>query len=93
MRIVQWTDRYGYKRESLVRDEDADDMAPQGIPQGPPTLDELDWELIKRDIHNALVSRRLFTWRDVQEQGDALRGAIITGTKRHFVDLYRRAEK
>lgn len=92
MRLVQWTDRHGYKHRSLVRDDDPDEMASQGILQDPPNLDELDWEAIKRDIHNRLVDAGLVSWRDVQEKR-GLRGAILSSMKRELIQLYREAEK
>ena len=92
MRLVQWTDKHGYKHRSLVRDDDPDEMASQGILQDPPNLDELDWEAIKRDIHNRLVDAGLISWRDVQEKR-GLRGAILSSMKRELILLYREAEK
>lgn len=91
MRVVTWTDKNGYKHRSLVRDDDPDDMAEQGVLQDPPNLEELDWADIKMDLHNALVERGLFSWRNVQERG-GLRGAILSTMKRRLVYLYREAE-
>jgi hypothetical protein len=92
MRQVRWTDKHGYNHRSLVRDDDPDEMASQGILQDPPNLDELDWEAIKRDIHNALVDAGLVSWRDVQERR-GLRGAILSSMKRRLIQLYREAER
>jgi hypothetical protein len=91
MRLVSWEDDRGYKHRSLIRDDDPDDMASQGILQDPPNLDELDWEGIKRDLHNHLVSGGLISWRNVQEIR-GLRGAILSSMKRRLVQLYREAE-
>lgn len=91
MRTVKWTDANGYKWRSLVRDGDPDEAAKQGILQGPPNLEELDWAAVKRDLHNALVDSGLFSWRDVQEK-PGLQGAILT-LKRRLVTLYREAEQ
>jgi hypothetical protein len=92
MRLVEWEDKHGYRHRSLVRDDDPDEMGPQGILQDPPNLEELDWEGIKRDIHNALVSAGLISWRNVQEKR-GLRGAILSPVKRRLVQLYREAER
>ena len=59
MREVEWKDRHGYRHRSLVRDTDPDSAAENGIRQDPPDLDLLDWEGIKRDIHNAMIERRI----------------------------------
>jgi hypothetical protein len=91
MRTVTW-EKNGYKHRSIVRDDDPDEMAEQGILQDPPNLENLDWEGIKQDLHNALVERGLYSWRDVQEKR-GLRGAILSSTKRRLVQLYREAEK
>jgi hypothetical protein len=91
MKIVTWTDKHGYRHRSLVRDDDPDDAGPQGILQDPPSLEELDWEGVKRDLHNALVDTGLISWRDVQEVR-GLRGAILSAMKRKLVYLYREAE-
>jgi hypothetical protein len=92
MRTTTWTDKHGYKHRSLVRDDDPDEMGPQGVLQDPPNLNELDWEGIKLDLHNALVERGLYSWRDVQEKR-GLRGAILSAVKRRLILLYREAEK
>jgi hypothetical protein len=91
MRLVTWEDKHGYKHRSLVRDSDPDEMGPQGVLQDPPNLDDLPWEDIKRDLHNALVDAGLRSWRDVQERR-GLRGAILSAMKRRLVYLYREAE-
>ena len=92
MRRVTWTDDRGYKHSSLVRDGDPDEMASQGVLQDPPNLEELDWEGVKRDLHNSLVDLGLISWRNVQEIR-GLRGAILSAMKRRLVSLYREAER
>ena len=92
MRQVTWTDDRGYKHRSLVRDDDPDEMAPQGILQDPPSLENIDWEGVKKDLHNQLVDLGISSWRDVQEIR-GLRGAILSAMKRRLVYLYREAEK
>jgi hypothetical protein len=88
MKKVTWTDRDGYKHCSLVRDEDPGDYPERGILQDPPNLDSLDWEGVKRDLHNALVDRGLYTWMDVQRR-EGLRGAILSAMKKRLISLYR----
>ncbi len=89
MKIVMWTDDRGYKHRSLLRDSDPDELAPKGIPQDPPDLDELDWEGLKKDLHNALVERGLATWEDVLAQQNGVTSAIKQVFKRPMVYLYR----
>ncbi|RPJ40039.1 MAG: hypothetical protein EHM35_00085 [Planctomycetaceae bacterium] len=92
MRTVTWTDRNGCKHRSLVRDTDPDDAAPQGILQDPPDLERMDWDAVKRDLHNALVDAGLYSWREVQGQGDGLRGALLSATRKRLIALYREVD-
>lgn len=89
MRLVEWSSEDGYKHLSLVKDDDTDDMAPYGISRDPPNIDQLDWQAIKRDLHNALVERRLTDWRDVQKNQDSLAGAVMSVLHRQLKILYR----
>jgi hypothetical protein len=89
MRLVRWTDDKGYDHLSLLRDGDPDRMAPQGIPADPPSLDLLDWESIKRELHNELVSRELVDWKAVQRSGEGVTAAILAVMRRKVVLLYR----
>lgn len=89
MRTVEYEDRAGYIRATLIRDDDPDEMAEQGIPLEPPDLELLDWEGIRRDIHNSLVHARLFTWQDVLKKQNAVGGIVARVIKRHIVRLYR----
>jgi len=89
VRYVIWTDERGYQHRSLVRDNDPDTMAPQGIPSDPPDLSKIDWALVEKALHNSLVDRGLFTWDDVQRSGDSLRGVINSVLKRELITLYR----
>jgi hypothetical protein len=90
MKNVVWTDEDGYKRVSLLRDRDPDHMAPEGIPLTPPDLSQLDWEEMKRELHNSLVDKKLFTWDDVQREQNGVSSAILSVMKRRMIALYRR---
>ena len=82
------TDQRGYKRRYLVRDEDGDECATQGIPAGPPDLRDLDLEAIMKEINNSFVDQGIFTWGDVQGNpvGISLVCAVI---KRHISKLLK----
>ena len=84
MRIVKWTDEQGYNRVSWVRDDDPDNLAPQGIPCEVPVAKLVDWERVKRDVHNQLVERGILSWDDVQRQQDAVT-ATVRGVVRRAV--------
>lgn len=92
MRPVVYVDRHGWKRRSLVRDQDGDEMAVKGIPAGPPDLRELDWDVMMREINNAFVDHKLFTWKDINDSQVGL--SVISGVvKRHVRGLYHEQEK
>lgn len=89
MRQVEWTDRAGYNHRSLVRDNDPDDMAEQGIPLDPPDLNQIDWEMVRRDLHNALLHNEMVKWDDIPLRPNGISNAIKTSMKRQVVNLYR----
>ena len=89
MRLVQWQDNKGYNRQSFVKDDDPDSMAKSGIRHEPPDVSRIDWELVKKDLHNELVKRGLITWNDVQAQQNTLQPAIASVLKRRLIALYR----
>lgn len=92
MKKVVWIDKMGYKRVSLIRDEDPDEMAEMGIPVGPPeVLGELDWQSLGRDLNNLLVERGVLEWKDVVEQQNSVVSAIMTVFKRPVVGAYKSA--
>jgi len=88
MRPVIWEDKRGYLRRSLVRDTDGDGMAEYGIPAGPPDMDLLDWDGIKREINNVLIENEVFSWDDVQRSGTGIAPALNV-LKRHLIHKYR----
>ena len=83
MKTVKWIDN-GWQRQSLLRDNDLDSDAPDGIPQGPPDINTLDWDAIKRDLHNELMARGLFDWNDVERLQNAL-GTVATAVLRPYL--------
>jgi hypothetical protein len=88
MRLVSWLDGRKTKRWSWIRDEDPDDLAPQGIPVEIPDLDRIDWDGLKNEIRDALESHGLFSWQDIQKSQLGFAPAI-TILKRHLTRLYR----
>lgn len=89
MKIVKWTDGRGYIHQSRLRDIDPDTEARNGIPHDPPDLDLIDWDVLKRDLHNALVEKGLITWEDVQQQQNGVSSTAMRVFKRHIIRLYR----
>lgn len=92
MRFVIFTDERGFRRRAMIRDKDGDEMARSGVPAGPPDLDFIDWEAVKRDINNLLVEHRLFTWDDVNRSPMGLK--VIEGTIRRYLSaIYQEAAR
>jgi hypothetical protein len=89
MKLVDWTDERGYRRRSMIRDNDPDEMAPDGIPQEPPDIDSLDWDFLKRELHNTLMDQGLHTWEDVVQRQTGVTSAILKVFKRPLVQIYR----
>lgn len=88
MKQITWTDDDGRIRNSLVRDEDTIKEAQLGIPLDPPDVDLLDWEAIKTEIHNQLVRRGLWSWRELTKDSD-LSSVVLSAVRPHLARLYR----
>jgi hypothetical protein len=87
MRLIQWLDDDGYRRQSLVRDHDPDEFAEYGIPLDPPSLAELNIpEEVKLDLHNELSVRGLLTWTDVLAQQNGVTGVVKHIARKHSID-------
>ncbi len=86
MKTIQWTDEKGWRHTSLIRDNDSDDMAPHGIPHDPPDVNGIDWDVVKRDLHNELAAQGLLVWTDLN--GDVLGPIAIRVLVRQLRTLY-----
>ena len=88
MKRIQYTDKTGFKRRSLVKDTDSEDDAQYGIPAGPPDLRQLDWEVLKREMNNALADQELWTLQDLQRSTTGV--TVATNViKRALILMYR----
>lgn len=65
MKRIEWVDASGYKRVSMVRDSDGPEMAEYGLRLEPPPVDMIDWDGVKRDLHNALTVRGIVAWESL----------------------------
>lgn len=93
MRHVIFEDEKGYLHRSLIRDDDPDDMAPMGLIEDPPLLDELDWDEIKKQIHNGLVERGLFTRADVRKAQNGVTSVVTAAIRRNLILMFRIKEQ
>lgn len=93
MKTVTWVDKQGWSHQSLLRDNDPDASAPQGIPQDPPDVNSLDWDAIKRDLHQELLNRGLLNWSDLERLQNSLSAVATTVLKPYLVLLFRQTRK
>lgn len=93
MKLVTWTDENGYYHQSWLKDHEPDDLAPQGLLNDPPSLDILDWDEIKRTIHNRLVQQGIRDWSDIQRNQKSITGIVNSTMKNYITALFRSAER
>ncbi len=90
---MTWDDK-GWIRKALVPDSAPDELAQErGMAIGPPDLTLIDWELVRRDLHNELMNRGLHSWRDVQASQNGVSAAIRLVFNRRVIQLYKTEEK
>ena len=87
-KYIIWTDKNGYMRRSLVKDTDDTSKARYGIPAGPPDLEQIDWDVIRREINNVLCNQGIYTWVDAQRNESGFIAAVNV-LRRHLIALYR----
>lgn len=85
MRTVLIEDPNGYLRAYLVRDQDPDEMAEQGIPLETPAIDGIEWVDVERDIHNALIRRGIFSTKELERSQDKVLGIVSRVVRRHVI--------
>ena len=95
MKLVEWTDGSGYKRRALIRDDDAIDVAidGNGLSQDPPDINLLDWDNIRRELHNELVRRGLITYEDVMRQQTGVTASVKRAVTQRLLELYKQEAK
>lgn len=102
MRIVKWTED-GYQRQAIVRDDDSDGVAAQGIPLGPPDVGRIDLSALgldparledaRRVLHNELVAQDLLMFEDVQRSGTGVKSAVRKVIKKAGIQFANHAER
>ena len=87
MKILSF-EKNGKRYNRLVRDTDTDPSI--GIPQDPPDIELLDWEQIKRDLHNTLLDMKLLSLKDLEnDSANLLTSAILSVVRTKLIRLYR----
>jgi hypothetical protein len=59
----------------------------------PPDVEQIDWEAVKRDLHNALLEAGLVTIEDVSHQQVGVTSVILGVMRRRVVALYLRTKE
>lgn len=92
LRRVAYTDSEGRLKISLLPDKALDIEAPNGVPVGPPNLEELK---LPRDIevrlNNELYNRGIITAQDAVKRRPEVLGALMAALKvdaGQIVDVY-----
>ena len=93
MRLVEWKDSDGYMRRRWLKDGDPDEMGMQGIPDELPDMNALDWDNIRRNLHNQLMARGLYSFQDVQRSQNGVTAAIRSAVVKPLLALYRQQER
>lgn len=76
----------------LLRDTDPDSAAATGIQLGPPDLDELDFEEVKREINDAMVRDGVLSIKDLSRQPNAVTKAVRDSMVHRVVALLKAQE-
>ena len=87
MKAVKFRDKRGYLRRVLIRDTDGEDAARFGLPAGPPDIDLIDWDAVKRQINDYLVEAGIDNFHALQREKGL--DAVASIVKRHVQALYR----
>lgn len=88
MKRVIWTDDFGVKHVSLLREYDNDMLAKHGIPSDPPDLEEIfkDGAL---EFHNLLVERGILDYNDVVAAQTAISNLLLGVFKNKIVFAFK----
>ena len=91
MKTVEWTDERGYDHRALIRDEDSKMVAQKGmgISLDPPDVDMIDWEKVKRNLHNLLLVHGLTSFSAVNTSRAPLGAVLIKALKREVIALFK----
>lgn len=87
MKKVLTEDTNGYIRAFWVKDDA--ETTEYGIPEAIPDLNRLDWEEIKRELHNQLTQESFTTWQDVQRRQDVFQGIVLAVVRNKIINLYK----
>lgn len=90
MKRVTYTDKRGYTRVALLRDDDNLDFPEFGIPIEPPPIEKIIRESAQ-EIQNEFVKMGLLTWRDVVQSQNGVSNALGL-LRRKIIEAYKLKE-
>ncbi len=88
MKLVIIEDNKGYFHRMFITPDMDERDAHMGLIDDPPNLDELDWEQIKKELHNLLVKRAIISI-DSSEELKNLSNTIVSVVQPKIVALLR----
>lgn len=87
MKIVIFEDKKGKLHRTMLRDNDPDVLASEGIPIDPPNIEGI-LEEAKVELHNELVRRGLVDVKSINDRQGALTSAVNKHITRKIIQLY-----
>lgn len=88
MKLVITEDKRGYLHRYYITDDMKEKDAEKGIPDDPIDVEQLDWDEIKRELHNLLVKRAIINIKDVPTMRH-LSNTILSVLQPRLVGLYK----
>jgi len=92
MKIVIFEDKQGKLHRAMLRDNDPEALANEGIPIDPPNIDDV-LEEAKIELHNELVRRELVDLKSINNRRGALASAVNKHITRKILKLYLHKEE
>ncbi len=91
MKYITWQDSKGYLHQAVVREQDGleEALQGQGLPADPPDVSLIDWAVVQRELHNALVQHKVLTIEQIQSSNAPLGIICVKALKGELLRLYR----
>ena len=91
MKTITYEDAHGKLHRSILRDDDPDFIADEGIPLDPPNIEDILDEA-KLTLHNELVKRSLFDVKSINDNRGALSSAVNKCVTQPIIKRYLEEE-
>lgn len=87
MKTVIYEDKEGKLHRTILRDNDPEDLADEGIPMNPPNIEDI-LEEAKIELHNELVRKGLFDVKSINDNRGAITSAVNKCITRKIIERY-----